>query len=402
MANLLQEIQSRYDTVKVLSETSRAKVELVIRKSDGAQAVKRTEYHINPATSILYLNRFVGVPPIWHMAQLCGMTISVESYIRGQSMEHYLQKVGRIDETAARIWMIHLCEILLPLHKAGIIHRDIKPSNIILTGEGQLYLIDFETARTYDPEQKNDTVYLGTKGYAAPEQYGYAQTDARTDLYALGALISRALTGHLPGDAAYDGPLAPVLQRCMRIDPAHRYQSAQDLLAALQKGSVHPVAMPRKAPVQVSYKLQPVLYKTVQAAATVNTNAVKTVYENLTPSVSRWKSIKKSWWKVLVMGGCALLLLYLDLQADNFDLIRDRLLSWSAHSVIILPVLGYLIDFALVRSRPVYRAFSGRKWWLRALYGVIYFLLWFSLVICIGFLCGLLYSPQALQYIATQ
>ena len=79
-----------------------------------------------------------------------------------------------------------LCAVLIHIHSLGIIHRDIKPSNILMTPNGHICLIDFEAARRIKPQADSDTRHLGTAGFAPPEQYGFSQTDVRSDIYALG------------------------------------------------------------------------------------------------------------------------------------------------------------------------------------------------------------------------
>ena len=89
--------------------------------------------------------------------------------------------------------MEELCEVLVFLHGYGIIHRDIKPSNLLLAPDGHIRLIDFDAAREGKPSADNDTRLLGTRGYAPPEQYGFAQTDSRADIYAAGVTMKQLL-----------------------------------------------------------------------------------------------------------------------------------------------------------------------------------------------------------------
>ena len=125
-----------------------------------------------------------------------------------------------------------MCSGLTLLHEHGILHRDIKPSNIMeppgASSSGLYRLIDFDAARTVKEGHAEDTRLLGTKGYAPPEQYGSAQTDARSDLYALGVTV-RELLG-----PDYRGPLRPILARCTEQDPDRRYQSAAKLARAVR------------------------------------------------------------------------------------------------------------------------------------------------------------------------
>ena len=134
-----------------------------------------------------------------------------------------------------REWTLGLCSAVGALHSAGIIHRDIKPSNIMLTNDGIIKLIDFDASRIYKSYRKKDTRNIGTDGYAPPEQYGFAQTDERSDIFAIGVVMFELLTGgksisELP---AYNGLLKPVIEKCTRLAPEERYSTVDELKKAL-------------------------------------------------------------------------------------------------------------------------------------------------------------------------
>ena len=126
----------------------------------------------------------------------------VMEYIEGQTLEEYLQHSRKGYLPLAKVVKIGLtlANVLAYLHarRPPVIFRDIKPANIMLTRRGQIYLIDFGIARRFSPEKKKDTGPLGSPGYAAPEQYGRAQTDRRTDVYGLGATLQTLFTGREP------------------------------------------------------------------------------------------------------------------------------------------------------------------------------------------------------------
>ena len=124
----------------------------------------------------------------------------------------------------------------MQLHANHIIHRDIKPENIFLTDAGEYKLIDFDAARVWKEKQDSDTVCIGTRHYAAPEQYGSQQTDARSDIYSLGVTL-RQLLGS--GDA--QPVFLEILAKCTEFDAARRFQSCQELKKALQ-GTDIPIA----------------------------------------------------------------------------------------------------------------------------------------------------------------
>lgn len=129
-------------------------------------------------------------------------------------------------------WAWQLCDVLRYLHERNYVYRDMKPGNILLRPDGRLALIDFGTMRVYKPGKAGDTVCLGTRGYAAPEQFGgMGQTDARTDIYGLGATLYYLATGCNPGVPPYeidcihamyiDGfphQLGDLIQKCVQPD----------------------------------------------------------------------------------------------------------------------------------------------------------------------------------------
>ena len=131
----------------------------------------------------------------------------VMDYIEGNTLEHTLKEQGAQKQEDVVDWAIQLCDVLDYLHncKPPIIYRDMKPSNIMLKSDGQVVLIDFGTAREFKKANVADTTCLGTQGFAAPEQFGgMGQTDARTDIYCLGATMYYIVTGHNPSEPPYE------------------------------------------------------------------------------------------------------------------------------------------------------------------------------------------------------
>ena len=157
----------------------------------------------------------------------------IEEFIEGKTLDDLMKDNTLFSENEAIFYICQLCDILAQIHSKGLIHRDIKPSNIIITDENKLYLIDFDISRTYKDNKNVDTAFLGTKGYAAPEQFGFSQTDVRTDIYAVGVLLNQLLTGKLPLEQMSKSPIKKIISKCIDIDPNHRYQSAKKLKISL-------------------------------------------------------------------------------------------------------------------------------------------------------------------------
>lgn len=169
----------------------------------------------------------------------------VEDYVKGITLQTFLERETSVEEFRGVQWFLDLCDVLDYLHRQTphpIIYRDMKPANIMLQPDGMLKLIDFGIARAYKQESGGDTACIGTKGYAAPEQFGTAQTDARTDIYSLGVTMYHLLTGKSPYAPPYGfvpaRQLVPslscgiehILSRCVQSEPEARYQSVAELV----------------------------------------------------------------------------------------------------------------------------------------------------------------------------
>src|SRR6266700_3606769 len=149
----------------------------------------------------------------------------VTDFIEGETLEQYLnrKRSGRLPLKEVLDIGIQLCRVLDYLHtrEPSIIYRDLKPANVMRTSIGHLYLIDFGIARHFKPGQPKDTVPLRSPGYAAPEQYGRAQTTPRADIYSLGALLHQLLTGNHPEQNPFRFALASLQAQSI----PHRLQS---------------------------------------------------------------------------------------------------------------------------------------------------------------------------------
>lgn len=171
----------------------------------------------------------------------------VMDYIEGETLQKILNEYGPQSESIVVDWAKQMTGVLSYLSKQNppIIHRDIKPHNIILKPDGTIALMDFTIAREYVPGLLKDEICLGTKGFAAPEQFGLAQTDCRTDIYGLGVTIFSLITGENPtqydGELPYiksvnpnlSGELEYIIKKCTNANPDKRYKTPDDLLKDL-------------------------------------------------------------------------------------------------------------------------------------------------------------------------
>ena len=128
--------------------------------------------------------------------------------------------------------LLELCSAINALHKAGIIHRDIKPGNIIRGNDGHICLIDFDSSRLEKTYQSRDTEMLGTAGFAPPEQYGFMQTDSRSDIYSFGVTMEEIL-----GENADKPKFRRIINRCTQFDPKKRYSDIMAVSRAIKRSS---------------------------------------------------------------------------------------------------------------------------------------------------------------------
>ena len=162
-------------------------------------------------------------PKVIYCSERDDETLVIEEYVQGETLLERLEQGRYFTEKEAAQVLMRLCDGLYSLHKQGIIHRDIKPSNLILQNGGIIRLIDFDAARIVKEDKNEDTRFLGTKGYAPPEQFGYGQTDERSDIYSVGITIKKML------GKEYQGYLNNILDKCTEIDPKKRYASVMAL-----------------------------------------------------------------------------------------------------------------------------------------------------------------------------
>lgn len=219
-------------------------------RKDGVCDFEAVKQGLVVETDMLKKLNHPHLPSIVDVIDMDDSFIIVMDYIEGHSLQSVLNRGAQSKELVIE-WGKQLCDVLGYLHsrEPAIIYRDMKPANVMLKPSGDVTLIDFGTAREFkNRAMVEDTTCLGTRGYAAPEQFGgRGQTDARTDIYCLGATLYHLLTGHSPAeppyeikplsywDPAYAGSgLEQIINKCCQTDPAHRYQSCAELMYDLE------------------------------------------------------------------------------------------------------------------------------------------------------------------------
>ncbi len=192
--------------------------------------------------------RHPGLTAVWDYFSQDDEWFLVMEYVPGQTLRDVLKQAGgRLPIGQVIDYTRQLCEVLRYLHEQPhpIVFRDLKPGNIMVTPEGELKLIDFGIARLFTPGKVTDTAQFGTPGYAPPEQYG-GQTEPRSDIYSLGAVVHQMVTGHNPGASPFalpparmvDPTLPPEIEmaivRATALKPADRFPNVNDFCTALQ------------------------------------------------------------------------------------------------------------------------------------------------------------------------
>lgn len=218
-------------------------------RKDGVLDFEAVKQGLIVETDMLKRLKHPNLPSIVDVIEDEETFLIVMDYIEGNSLSKELDEYGAQPQERVIEWAKQLCDVLGYLHsrEPAIIYRDMKPANIMLKPDGHLTLIDFGTAREFKEKNLADTTCLGTVGYAAPEQFGgMGQTDARTDIYCLGATLYHLVTGCNPSEPPYEikpireinpnlsGGLERIIQKCTQRNPDDRYQSAAELMYALE------------------------------------------------------------------------------------------------------------------------------------------------------------------------
>ncbi len=223
-------------------------------KNDGSKSINTLLKSLEREANILKNVDHPVLPRIVDIIEQEGTIYVVMDFIEGTTISERLKEEGAQPQELVIEWGYQLASALDYLHnmKPPVIYRDMKPSNVMIKPEGGVKLIDFGTAKEYDTENNADTTALGTRGYAAPEQFGDSKgrgiynTDARTDIYNLGATLYHVVTGMNPCEPPYEmkpirewnpalsSGLEKIILKCTQPDPNDRYQNCRELMYALE------------------------------------------------------------------------------------------------------------------------------------------------------------------------
>src|SRR5579859_4807825 len=253
----------------------RAVKELLINPNTSAEERRSAIERFDKEIDLLFNLKHPRIPSMILNFQERGNYYFVMEFVPGRSLDKMLEdNKGPLDEERVIRWMMQVCEALSYIHSRTppIILRDLKPGNVMVTAENDVFLIDFGIARRWNPNKKTNTENLGTISYASPEHLGSitgpgqrrsvqnpgkpAQTDARSDIYSLGATMYHLLTNQEPEpiqtprpgsilaknprlhtiliNGKYVSPTEQIIIKAMQFDPAQRFQTAEAMRVALQ------------------------------------------------------------------------------------------------------------------------------------------------------------------------
>lgn len=230
----------QYDQLECLA-ASHGTETFLVKQKDGeklfvAKCYDKSLYSFVHESNILKALNHKGLPAFADELQNDATVCIVREYVEGKPLNQYIAEKHPSNQEIIGIGAA-LCDILIYLHgqQPPVIHRDIKPQNVIVKDDGQVVLIDFDIARVYNSESESDTQFFGTREYAPPEQYGFSQTDSRTDIFSFGILLRYMLTGSERDNSNVRiyKPLACIIKKCTAFAPKERFTSAKAVKKAL-------------------------------------------------------------------------------------------------------------------------------------------------------------------------
>ena len=224
----------KYSIITPIKESNKGKV--CLAKVEGYEfpvIVKELKHGNKAVFHALRALESTYFPKIYDVVEGTDHLLIAEEYIEGEILSDYLAS-GKLTEAEWLDIAKQLCEALRSLHThvPPIIHRDMKPSNIILNSKGKIKLIDFDSSRLYKAESEGDTRLLGTERYAPPEQYGFSQTDCRSDIYSLGVVF-----GMFPAfsSKARQKRWKQLVEKCTLFAPESRFQAVEEVEKEVNK-----------------------------------------------------------------------------------------------------------------------------------------------------------------------
>ena len=226
----LSELLKYYEITKELSRKENSLLLRLRHKDLGRDMVVRSTAREMPVADFLKSIVHPNLPEVYDAVHLRDGTVVLEEALDGITLEEAL-KDRTLSYRESRAILCSVSDALTVIHNAGFVHRDIKPRNIILLHNGGVKLIDFDAAR--EASENDDTVRLGTAGFAAPEQY-IGASDHRADIFALGVLLNIMLTGRHPSEVLPKNTrVRYVIEKATSMNPEKRFSTAEEFMEAL-------------------------------------------------------------------------------------------------------------------------------------------------------------------------
>lgn len=351
-------ILEKYNIIETISETVKCTIFKAISKNNKEKVIIRVIY--NSSSVVLKCMPDIRSP---YVVQVLSVTqdgsdvVMVESFIDGISLSSLLKNGEKFTETETLKLFTELSCALDAIHHKDIIHRDIKPNNIMIQN-GAAVLIDFDVARQNNPRHLEDTVPMGTKGYAAPEQYGFSQTDNRSDIYSLGVVIKELL-----GDDFDNASYKSIVDKCMELDPKNRYQTAVEILEDINK-----------------------------LPLTASAREIRTPILKIKHNQAR---------KILKIAGCFLMAICIALVMQPMPheiKVLDYILSKMVYLVLI--VFLFVPFLNIFRIRNWFPLFQNKRIMLRMMGYLLYLIFYILLVVLANLLAQTFYSGEAKEILS--
>ncbi|ALS00158.1 hypothetical protein ATZ33_01820 [Enterococcus silesiacus] len=236
MENVNNSVPFSYKEIEPL--TDKINGPILVRKKDTKEFFVKKCYPLYLADNLITLQKIkqINLPKIQEVVLEEGQLYLYEEFIHGKTLTEIINSSEIMETKTILNLILALLDALIALHSEDLVHRDVKPGNIMLTNDGMLKLIDFDAVRVFAGTKETDTVQLGTVGFASPEQFGFAQTDARSDLYAVGVVINICSIKDYPKNQLSTDPfLHDIIVKATRLDPKNRYQSAIEMQADVKE-----------------------------------------------------------------------------------------------------------------------------------------------------------------------
>ena len=215
-----------YKEIGLLGEDEKTAMKLVRNEEGNTLLCKRIDSSLLPIYRKLINVEHENIVTVYGITKDEYGILVVMEYFPSKTLEEKMLENGIFSVRDMKSVILQIAKGVSTIHDLGIVHRDLSANNILIDKSGRVKITDFGIARMYDKDKNADTRILGTHGYAAPEQFGFIQTDRKADVYAIGVLMNVMLSGKMPNEKLYkgDSKLMDIIQRCTSMKPSERYE----------------------------------------------------------------------------------------------------------------------------------------------------------------------------------